>query len=163
MCSAIFVIYLSSALPRDLPMQKKITKNIEKQELLSPNNFYKFHHRTQEYSNPLDPQSGWLAPLWLIGNSPFDRVISPNTGHVAHLANPRFLARWKKCDAPDKSNTQNQLFYFDDELEILLFEISWQDKMPASEKDINLWLLEAVSAIAYSLGEICELEPQTRN
>jgi hypothetical protein len=135
------------------PTSKKPSEN------LSPSDFYSFRHRTVSFINPQDPKrsAAWEMPLWIVGASPFDTVLAPDQGHIVHLAEPRFIARWIKGDIGRSDvDPTKQMNYYDEGLDILIYEISWLDK---DAKNIEDWLLEAAAAVAYTQGNLAELEP----
>jgi len=114
---------------------------------LMPMDFYRFKHRTW-MTTTTDGKPRWQAPCWVVGHSPFDSHMSAEEGHVVHTAAPRFVARWRydaECDAGDGS-------YLDEDLALLIHEVTWLDAPPAEERP---WLLEA----AFARGEIAESLP----
>lgn len=122
----------------------------------SPPDFYKFQHRTTLHQCSKS-NLAWTIPSWIVGVSPFDNEITSHSGYVIHTETPKILARWAIGDEINQiSEDIKARGYHDEELEILLYEISHLD---LTDKDSHTWLLEAVCAIAYSKGLICELEP----
>jgi hypothetical protein len=88
-----------------------------------------------------------------VGISPFDPATSPDQGHIVHLGTPRFVARWtmnEECFHDGK----DQRTFFDDDLGLLIYEISLLDEFTA---DLETWLHEAACAIAYSKGNIVRM------
>lgn len=113
--------------------------------------FYTFTHRTF-ISGPTPGKPRWLAPHWVVGHSPFDDVISSDAGHVVHIGTPSFVARWTYQPEQLAEMPPGQHLH-DDELGLLVYEVSWVDLAP---QEWQRWLLEACCAVAYARGEIAE-------
>jgi hypothetical protein len=116
--------------------------------------FYRFRHNTEEIFVG-GKRKTVTRPLWIVGVSPFDGVISSEEGYVVHLGAPRFTARWTMLDgtmgkikAPD---------YYDEDLNIMLYEAAPLDDKTA---EIEEWMLEAICAVAYSKGLITAVAPK---
>lgn len=119
-----------------------------------PLDFYRFRHRTKViHSSSL--QKSLELPLWIVGSSPFDVIINLEEGHVVHLDQPRFIARWSMCDQT-MGQIDNPDFY-DEDLNIMLYETIPLDKGGVS---IEEWFDEAVCAVAYTKGLIAISEPE---
>jgi hypothetical protein len=125
---------------------------------LAPSDFHRFGHRTKLFKNPFQSAS-WTMPLWIVGTSPFDPVISSEEGYVVHLGEPRFMARWAMGGPLDQKRYGKTELY-DEDLGMSLYEVSHLDQ-PSS--DIQNWLVEAICAVAYSRGLISEMEPPEAN
>lgn len=126
------------------------------QNLLSPTDFYRFRHRTWIQKDSGTSSIAWSSPYWVVGVSPFDEVIKSECGHVVHLGAPRFIARFS-LEEVKLVSLRTQRFHYDEDLGIMLYEITPLD----GATNVDDWHLEAVCAIAYSLGLICEVEPDT--
>ncbi len=122
---------------------------------LAPLDFYRFRHRQE--SVPSFQQGKPLArPLWIVGASPFDTVLTPEEeGHVVHLGNPQFTARWTMIDATIAQIAEPD--YYDEDLNILIYETIL---LGGASERIEEWLLEAVCAIAYTKGMIAISDPE---
>lgn len=121
---------------------------------LTPLDFYRFRHR-QETVKSFGMKLPASRPLWIVGVSPFDPVISNDEGHVVHLGTPRFTARWTMCDESIAQLATPD--YYDEELNIAIYETILME--PAPER-MEEWLLEAVCAVAYSKGMIAMADPE---
>lgn len=112
--------------------------------------FYRFKHTEEKVSSgPKRHHPGQTRPLWVVGISPFDPTLSEESGHVVHLGQPRFTARWTmddelidQIDNPD---------YFDEDLNLMIYDVIPLDETPSPGED---WLLEAACAVGYSRGMI---------
>ncbi len=112
-----------------------------------PDNAEALRHTTERQA------AGFESPLWLVGSSPFDTVKTADEGHVVHLGEPRFVARWFHGDQPvNPTDATSGIVYRDADhgvtvCEVVLFERS----LTAFEA----WLYEAVAVIALwrGLGE----------
>ncbi|MEJ0062466.1 MAG: hypothetical protein WDO70_04510 [Alphaproteobacteria bacterium] len=125
-----------------------LTKKPFRIPALVPPDFYRFRHR-YEMAESFGHKMAATRPLWIIGVSPFDPIISGDDGYVVHLGSPRFTARWSMDD-----NIINQIRspdYFDEDLNILIYETLLMDETTG---DLEEWFLEAVCAVAYSRGLI---------
>ena len=125
---------------------------------IAPPEFYRFRHR-HEFVRDAERGLAWQKPLWIVGASPFEAAAYAEEGYVVHTGKPYFVARWTKGEAGTGSRNLNghTHHFYDEDLDILVYEVSWLDGEPAD--GIDDWLFEATCAVAYSLGEICELEP----
>ena len=115
---------------------------------MPPTDFYRFKHTTWNYKSIKD--GAWSAPLWMVGCSPFDDILHEDKGYVLHQGRPRFLARWTMIEE-EFCRGKNQKHYFDEDLNILIYEVSLLDEFTSN---LDLWLDEAVCAIAHSKGLI---------
>lgn len=133
---------------------------MEKRKQLPPPymalDFYNFQHRVELIkSSKFKAHKRVLLgerPLWIVGASPFDKVISPDEGHVVHVGKPRFTARWTMVE-----ETLEQIpvrDYFDEDLNIAIYEVI---PMYGSAKNIEDWLPEAAFAVAFFKGMIAEV------
>ena len=103
--------------------------------------------RAPEFRHSTDPQpAGFESPLWVVGASPFDAVKCVTEGHVVHLGEPRFVARWFHGDAPSNPTDEiSGIVYRNPDHEITVCEVVLFDRtLTAFEQ----WLYEAVAAIA---------------
>ncbi len=100
-----------------------------------------FRHST------LRQAAGFESPLWVVGSSPFDAVRCDTEGHVAHLGEPRFVARWFHGEQPSNPTDEiSGIVYRDSDLKITVCEVVLFDRnLTAFEQ----WLYEAVAAIAH--------------
>lgn len=120
-----------------------------------PLDFHRFRHRTRTYRSP-STQRSWDYPLWIVGVSPFDETLDETAGHVIHIAEPRFMARWTiKDNHVYEDAAAARSSHYDEDMGILLTEITPLETDGGALTD---WLLEAVCAVAYSRGTICELQ-----
>jgi len=115
--------------------------------------FYRFRHREEKVSIP-EKRTVILRPLWVVGVSPFDPVIADEAGHVVHLGEPRFTARWSMN--PDTIARTAEPDFYDEDLNIIIYEALCAD---ANSAPIDAWLMEAACAVAYSKGLIATLDP----
>ena len=119
-----------------------------------PLDFYRFRHREEKVSIP-GKRTVIARPLWIVGVSPFDPVITDDAGHVVHLGEPRFTARWTmnadiiaKIPQPD---------FYDEDLNIVIYEALCADQ---NGGPLDAWLMEAACAVAYSRGLIAAVDPE---
>lgn len=135
------IVSLSDKKPLNLP-------------IFSPLDFYRFRHST-ELVQSSGEKLAIQRPLWIVGVSPFDPVHSGDGGYVVHLGNPQFVARWTMEDETiEQVQTRD---YFDEDLNILLYEVSHG----AGVSDIpDDWLMEAVQAVAYTKGLVAIMTPE---
>lgn len=117
-----------------------------------PMDFYSFKHRTF-VAGPAGSRERWLAPHWVVGHSPFDDVLTGEEGHVVHIGNPQFVARWSYQD-DELQKIRSGQHWLDDQLGLLIYEVCWVDGEPPV--DWASWLLEACCAVAYAKGDIAE-------
>lgn len=96
-----------------------------------------------------------VRPLWIVGVSPFDPVIAHDSGHVVHLGEPRFTARWT-MNAETMARI-SQPDFRDEELGIVLCEALSAD---GPDPPPDAWLIEAACAVAYAKGLIAAIEPE---
>ena len=120
----------------------------------TPLDFYRFRHREEKVTIP-EKRTVIARPLWVVGVSPFDPVISDDSGHLVHLGEPRFTARWSmnadmiaKIPEPD---------FYDEDLNIAIYEALCAE---ANAGPIDAWLVEAACAVAYSKGLIAAVDPE---
>ena len=113
-----------------------------------PMDFYRFRH-TQE--SVVDPQQKKVIerPLWIVGISPFEPLISEESVFVVHLGTPLFTARWTTNDEIMKQVTA--VDYYDEDLNIMIYETLLLNN---NAERLHEWLVEAVCAVAYSKGMI---------
>lgn len=122
--------------------------------IFSPFEFYRFRHST-EFVQSSGEKRALQRPLWIVGVSPFDPVHSGEDGYVAHLGDPQFVARWTMEDETiEQIETRD---YFDEDLNILLYEVSHGAGVSDIPED---WLLEAVQAVAYTKGLVAISTPE---
>jgi len=133
---------------------KKTELSLEPQaRRFAPMDFHRFRHTTWRHT-PQGRRTAWNAPYWLVGVSPFEREMTDTDGHVVHLGSPRFVARWTFDD--EKFHLGNgQRHFFDDELGLLIYEVSLLDEFTV---DLDEWLREAACAVAFSQGLICAMD-----
>jgi hypothetical protein len=93
-------------------------------------------------------------PLWIVGVSPFDPVIADDSGHVVHLGEPRFTARWTMN--PETTAVIAQPDFHDEDLGIVLYEALSHDGTGVPDA----WLIEAACAVAYAKGLIAAIDPE---
>jgi hypothetical protein len=119
----------------------------------TPLDFHRFRHRNENVFIP-GKKTVIVRPLWVVGVSPFDPVIADDAGHVVHLGEPRFTARWTMN--PDTIATLARLDFCDEDLGIVLYEA-----LSADGADVpDAWLVEAACAVAYAKGLIAAIEPE---
>ena len=75
-------------------------------------------------------------------------------GYVTHLGTPRFVARWTMDEGKFHAGS-NQRHFFDEEIGLLVYEISLLDEFTSN---LDEWLFEAACAVAYSRGLICAMD-----
>lgn len=119
----------------------------------APMDFHRFRHTTWRHTPP-GHRAAWNAPYWIVGVSPFDPDTTDCDGHVVHLGSPRFVARWT-LDEEKFHYGNNQRHHFDEELGLLIYEVSLLDEFT---RDLEEWLLEAACAVAFSQGLICAMD-----
>jgi hypothetical protein len=122
-----------------------------------PLDFYRFRHREEKVDVP-EKKVIISRPLWVVGFSPFDPVIADDAGHVVHLGDPRFTARWTmhaetiaQISRPD---------YHDEDLNIVIYETLAADGHGAPT---DSWFIEAACAVAYTKGLIAAIDPEEVN
>jgi hypothetical protein len=120
---------------------------------LCPMDFYRFRHMTWRH-RPLAQMTEWSSPYWIVGVSPFDQHTVEDQGYVTHLGSPRFVARWT-MNEDSLHVANNQQHFFDDDIGLLVYEISLLDEFTS---DLDAWLFEAACAVAYSKGLICAMD-----
>lgn len=120
---------------------------------LTPMDFHRFKHMTWRYKCS-ERMAEWSSPYWIVGVSPFDKHMFADEGHVVHLGRPRFVARWTMNETHFHLGN-NQHHHFDDDLGLLIYEVSLLDEFTA---DLPQWLFEAACAVAYSRGLICAMD-----
>lgn len=120
---------------------------------LPPMDFYRFKHRTWRHTS-MSHMSAWQAPYWIVGISPFDEKTVEDDGYVTHLGRPRFVARWT-LDENKFHLGNNQRHFFDDEIGLLIYEVSLLDEFT---ENLDEWLFEAACAVAFSRGFICAMD-----
>ena len=110
---------------------------------------YRFAHTTDTTT------AGFVTPLWIVGESPFQDVQTDSEGYVVHLGEPRFVARWWAGNEPP-DNVSNPIRGLTCSAHgVELCEVVWLDS-PADEA--GPWLIEACAAVAAYLGEIAIVE-----
>jgi hypothetical protein len=118
----------------------------------APLDFHRFRHCNEKVLMPGE-KTVILRPLWIVGVSPFDPVIADDSGHVVHLGEPRFTARWTMNRETIAAIGQPD--FHDEGLGLVLYEVlSGRDAPP------HAWLMEAACAVAYAKGLIVALEPE---
>ena len=119
-----------------------------------PLDFHRFRHRNEKVFIP-GKKTVIVRPLWIVGVSPFDPVIADDSGHVVHLGEPRFTARWTMNAETIAAIAQPD--FHDEDLGIVLYEA-----LSAEGRDAppDTWLIEAACAVAYAKGLIAALEPE---
>lgn len=120
---------------------------------LCPMDFHRFRHMTWRH-RPTDQMTEWSAPFWIVGVSHFDKHIVEDEGYVTHIGAPRFTARWS-FNPQRFQAAQNQKHFFDDDLGLLIYEISLLDEFAPK---LDEWLFEAAAAVAYTKGLICAMD-----
>ena len=128
-----------------------ITQNVSNR--LCPMDFCRFRHMTWRH-RPLGHMAEWTSPYWIVGVSPFDKHTVEDEGYVTHIGAPRFVARWS-MNENSFHLAANQRHFFDDDIGLLVYEISLLDEFTA---DLDAWLFEAACAVAYSRGLICAMD-----
>lgn len=119
-----------------------------------PLDFHRFRHREEKVFVP-EKRAVVARPLWIVGVSPFDAVIADDSGHVAHLGEPRFTARWTMN--PETIAAIGQPDFHDEDLGIVLYEALSADGADAPP---DTWLMEAACAVAYAKGLIAAIDPE---
>jgi hypothetical protein len=119
-----------------------------------PLDFYRFRHRNEKVLVP-GKKTVIVRPLWIVGVSPFDPVIADDSGHVVHLGEPRFTARWTMN--PGTITAIGKPDFHDESLGIILYETLSADGQGAPADN---WLIEAACAVAYAKGLIVAIEPE---
>lgn len=105
-----------------------------------PLDFHRFRHRNEKVSMPGN-RAVILRPLWIVGVSPFDPVMADDSGHIVHLGEPRFTARWTMNPGTIAAIAQPD--FHDEDLGIVLYE-AVSAECPDAPPDA--WLLEAACA-----------------
>jgi hypothetical protein len=118
-----------------------------------PLDFYRFRHRNEKVLVP-GRKMVIVRPLWIVGVSPFDPVIADDSGHVVHLGEPCFTARWTMN--PETTAGITQPDFCDEDLGIVLHEALSSDGADVPDA----WLVEAACAVAYAKGLIATIEPE---
>jgi hypothetical protein len=68
---------------------------------------------------------GRTLSLWTIGGSSFDAELDYSNGHVVHIAEPRFLARWTMKESHFYNNADAaKASYYDEDTGIFIYEIT---------------------------------------
>jgi hypothetical protein len=116
--------------------------------------FYRFRHLDEKVHIPAK-RIVIARPLWVIGVSPFDPVIAADAGHVVHLGEPRFTARWGMN--PETLAHILEPDFLDEDLNIAIFEALPTDGPAAPPL---AWLAEAACAVAYAKGLIAAVDPE---
>ena len=116
--------------------------------VLFPMDYYRFRHTHESIHNPQQKKT-LNRPLWIVGISPFEPVISDESGYVVHLGVPQFTARWTMND--DIIQQLLAFDYYDEDLNIMIYETLLLNN---NGERLQEWLLEAVCAVAYSKGMI---------
>jgi hypothetical protein len=119
-----------------------------------PLDFYRFRHREEKILIP-GKKLVLARPLWVVGVSPFDPVIADDAGHVVHLGDPRFIARWTMN--PDTIAGISQPDFHDEDLNIVIYEALCAD---GDAPPAAAWLMEAACAVAYAKGLIAAVDPE---
>jgi hypothetical protein len=140
------------------PEERMIISFIKKTPTRDPTffslDFYRFRHSTEDIL-PGGKKKTVARPLWIVGVSPFDEIISSEEGYVVHLGAPRFTVRWTMLNSTmARIRSPN---YYDEDLNIMLYEATPLDGKAA---EIEEWMLEAVCAVAYSKGLITTVAPE---
>ncbi len=117
-------------------------------KVFCPMDFYRFRH-THEETPSFDQKRHAQRPLWIVGVSPFDPVLSEEDGFVVHLGNPRFTARWTMNE--DMINQIVGYDFHDEDLNIMLYETVLSE---GTTDNLEEWWIEAVCAVAYTKGLI---------
>lgn len=130
------------------------TKRPIRNDVLAPTDFYRFRHRYQTVQS-FNPKIVTNRPLWVVGVSPFDPVITEMEGYVVHLGAPRFTARWTMSEETIAQLAKHD--YWDVDLNIVIYETLLMDPNP---ERIEEWLIEAVCAVAFSKGLIAIADPE---
>lgn len=120
---------------------------------IAPLDFHRFRHKTWLHNTPTQ-MTAWSSPYWIVGVSPFDRAVLEDEGYVTHLGSPRFVARWSMNESHFHL-ASNQRHFFDNDLGLLVYEISLLDEFTI---DLDEWLFEAACAVAYSKGLVCAMD-----
>lgn len=115
--------------------------------------FARFRHMTWRH-RPHGGMHEWSAPFWIVGVSPFDKQLVEDEGYVTHIGSPRFTARWS-FDPQRFQVAHNQKHFFDEDVGLLIYEISLLDEFAPN---LDEWLFEAACAVAYSKGLICAMD-----
>jgi hypothetical protein len=118
-----------------------------------PMDFHRFKHTTWRH-RPLGQGTQWSSPYWIVGVSPFDEKTIEDEGYVTHLGSPRFVARWSMDESKFHLGS-DQRHFFDDEIGLLVYEVSLLDEFTSN---LDEWLFEAACAVAYSRGLICAMD-----
>jgi hypothetical protein len=118
--------------------------------------FHRFRHRNEKVCIP-GKRAVIVRPLWIVGVSPFDPVIAGDAGHVVHLGEPRFTARWTMN--PQTIAHVPEPDFHDEDLDIVLYEALSADGTDAP----HAWLMEAACAVAYTKGLITAIDPEEVN
>jgi len=118
-----------------------------------PMDFHRFKHMTWRH-RPVTGARAWTTPYWIVGVSPFDKHTLEDAGYVTHLGPPRFVARWTMNESSFHL-AGNQRHFFDNDIGLLIYEISLLDEFT---DDLDSWLFEAACAVAYSKGLICAMD-----
>jgi hypothetical protein len=129
---------------------REFQRKSPRQAVFRPVDFYTFRHRTFP-SGPAGT-TRWMAPHWVVGHSPFDELLTAEEGHLVHVGRPQFVARWSYQEERIAEGIKTQ-HWLDEELGLLIHEVSWLDAPPA---DWATWLLEACCAVAYAKGDLAE-------
>jgi hypothetical protein len=119
-----------------------------------PLDFYRFRHRNEKVVVP-GKKTVIERSLWIVGVSPFDPCIADDSGHVVHLGEPRFTARWTMN--PGTITAIGEPDFHDEDLSIVLYEALSADGTDAPP---HAWLIEAACAVAYAKGLIAVIEPE---
>jgi hypothetical protein len=134
--------------------------NKNKYPQLTMMDFYRFRHQ-HKHVNGSDKRTVLSQPLWIVGSSPFDEVISPEEGHIVHLGTPQFTARWTMDEETmDKLSKGTGSVFFEEDFGMMIYEIiPIGRKKNVSEK----WLLEAACAIAHAKGMLAISDVDDQN
>lgn len=108
-----------------------------------PLDFHRFRHRNEKVSIP-GRKTVILRPLWIVGVSPFDPAIADDSGHVVHLGEPRFTARWTMN--PETIAAIARPDFHDEDLGIVLYEALSADGTSTGSHDVS------ASAYGFAMG-----------
>lgn len=97
------------------------------------------------------------SPVWIVGHDPFEDEYE-KIGHVVHLVEPRFIARYFYGGGWPDNATMTGLTYSATEItndneDITLCEIVWHDPCPEEDR-LRQVLHEACAAIAHYHGDL---------
>lgn len=121
---------------------------------LSPPFFYRFKNQTHTVVCQRKDISKTI-PVWVVGFSPFDAVVGPDGGMIVRTQEPRFTARWGRGqEAVDTVLASKQACHVDDDLAIVIYDLTWLDHPGHQESSC---LDEAALAVGRTFGDVAEL------